>query len=132
MLPLCALWANLHGGFVALLATLAVCAAGGAVAALWAADAGVCGATLVNPYGWRLHAHIVEYLRSSWILDHVQEFQSPNIRSENMVVFAVLLLAAAALALRASGSKARWHWRGASRRCARRGTFRSSRWRRRR
>jgi len=41
-------------------------------------------------------------LRSSWILEHVQEFQSPSIRSENMVVFAVMLLAAAALAPRAS------------------------------
>ena len=32
----------------------------------------------------------------------MQEFQSPNIRSENMVVFAVMLLAGAALAPRAS------------------------------
>jgi hypothetical protein len=49
-------------------------------------------ATLLNPYGWKLHQHVWEYLRASWILDHVQEFQSPNIRSEGMVVFALLLL----------------------------------------
>ncbi len=55
-------------------------------------------ATLANPYGWRLHQHILSYLGSSWILDHVQEFQSPRIRSESMVVFALLLLAGAAAA----------------------------------
>ncbi|HEX7198694.1 MAG TPA: hypothetical protein VF213_04435, partial [Dongiaceae bacterium] len=64
-------------------------------------------ATLLNPYGWRLHRHIGEYLRSSWILDHVQEFQSPSIRSESMLVFAVLLLAGVALAARAA-ARGRW------------------------
>jgi hypothetical protein len=62
----------------------------------------VClAASCVNPYGWRLHAHIFEYLNSSWILQNVQEFQSPNIRSENMLVFAMMLLAAVALVSRA-------------------------------
>jgi hypothetical protein len=104
----------LHGGFIAWLATLGfllvVLAAGrnwtalrrySLLAALSAA------ATLLNPYGWRLHQHIVEYLRSSWILDYVQEFQSPRIRSESMVVFAVLLLAGAALASRTL-ARGRW------------------------
>jgi len=111
LVPLAALWANLHGGFAGWLATLGVLTAAaaaernphsvrryGLLAALSAA------ATLLNPYGWRLHQHIAHYLSSSWILDHVQEFQSPNIRSESMLVFAVLLLlavACAALALRA-------------------------------
>jgi hypothetical protein len=54
----------------------------------------------LNPYGWRLHLHIIQYLRSSWILDHVQEFQSPVIRSEGMVVFAVLLVGGIAMASR--------------------------------
>ena len=44
-----------------------------------------------------MHLHIARYLNSSWILDHVQEFQSPLIRSESMIVFAVLLLATVAL-----------------------------------
>jgi hypothetical protein len=98
--PATALWANLHAGFLALLATLVLLAAversrryaGVALACL--------AASFANPYGWRLHAHIVEYLRSPWILDHVQEFQSPNLRSENMLVFGLMLLSAAALALR--------------------------------
>src|SRR5262249_40214712 len=58
-------------------------------------------ASLANPYGWRLHEHVARYLNSRWIMDNVQEFQSPNIRSEGMVVFAMLLLAAVALASRA-------------------------------
>jgi len=99
--PMAALWANLHAGFVALIATLALLAALERSRRYAAVALACAAATLVNPYGWRLHAHVVEYLRSPWILEHVQEFQSPNIRSENMVVFAVMLLAAAALALRA-------------------------------
>jgi len=101
LVPLCAVWANVHGAFVALPATLALCAV---VDRSWryASVALVSGAaTLVNPYGWQLHAHIVQYLGSSWIMRHVQEFQSPSIRSEGMVVFAVMLLVAAAVSLRA-------------------------------
>jgi hypothetical protein len=108
LIPLTVLWANLHAGFVAWLATLAllvlISAAGGGWAhvrrysVLLGASAGV---TLINPYGWGLHRHVAEYLNSRWILDHVQEFQSPNIRSEGMVVFAVLLLGAVALTPRA-------------------------------
>jgi len=108
LVPLAALWANLHGGFVALLATLALAAAVSAFEGRWrrarrdAALASLClAATCANPYGWRLHAHIFQYLSDSWILNHVQEFQSPVIRSEGMVVFAVLLVAGIAAAARA-------------------------------
>jgi hypothetical protein len=101
LVPLAALWANLHAGFVALIATLAMAAAVEHSRRCALACAGCLAATLVNPYGWRLHAHIWGYLRSSWILDAVQEFQSPSIRAENTLVFAAMLLAAAALALRA-------------------------------
>ena len=114
LIPLAALWANLHGAFVAWLATLLVLVATAALErnrlavrryALLAALS--AAATLANPYGWRLHEHIAHYLRSSWILDNVQEFQSPSIRSENMVVFAGLLLAGVALASRAL-SRRQW------------------------
>jgi len=114
LIPLAALWANLHGGFLAGLFVLglqALVMAGqrnraafgryGSITLLAAA------ATLVNPYGWRLHQHIFGYLRSSWILDSVQEFQSPSIRSENMLVFAALLVAGIALASRAIERR---HW----------------------
>jgi hypothetical protein len=62
-------------------------------------------ATLMNPYGWRLDVHIVRYLNASWILNYVQEFQSPSIRSESMVVFAILLLGGTALVSRAFGRR---------------------------
>jgi hypothetical protein len=101
LVPMAALWANLHAGFVALIATLVLLAMVERSRRYGAVAAACAAATLVNPYGWRLHAHVVEYLRSPWILEHVQEFQSPNIRSENTIVFAAMLLAAAAVALRA-------------------------------
>ena len=107
LVPLSALWANLHGGFAAWLATLAVLSLVSAASRNWTAlrrygsvTVACAAATLLNPYGWRLHAHIAAYLRSSWILDNVQEFQSPRIRDENMLVFAVLLLAGVALSSR--------------------------------
>jgi hypothetical protein len=104
LVPLTALWVNLHAGFVAWLATL------GLLLVLCAAErnwpqvrrygtlAALCSlASLLNPYGWGLHLHVARYLSSSWIVDHVQEFQSPNIRSEGMIVFALLLLTTVAL-----------------------------------
>jgi hypothetical protein len=108
LVPLCALWTNLHGGFVCGLAILVLLACVCALERNWRAFrrystlAGFCSvATLLNPYGWHLHQHVVQYLRSSWIIENVQEFQSPNIRDENMQVFALLLLAGVALVSRA-------------------------------
>jgi hypothetical protein len=105
-----ALWCNLHGGFLLWLAVLwllVVAAALGrdraaCVRYAWLATA-CSAATLLNPYGWNLHRHIVEYLASGWIMSAVQEFQPPQIRSENMFVFAALLVAAVALASRSAG-----------------------------
>jgi hypothetical protein len=104
LVPLTALWVNLHAGFVAWLATLGLlvlfCGAQRDRSGVcrYGALAALCSlASLLNPYGWQLHLHIARYLNSSWILDHVQEFQSPLIRSESMIVFALLLLATVAL-----------------------------------
>jgi len=113
LIPLSALWANLHGGFVAWLAVLGLAAGASGVARdrrlrRHATLFVLCSAaTLANPYGWHLHQHISRYLSSSWILDNVQEFQSPRIRSENLVVFAVLLLLGVALASRTLARR-RW------------------------
>ncbi len=106
--PLTALWANLHAGFVAWLATLCLLVLLCAVRREWAnvrryaVLLGICSlASLCNPYGWQLHLHVIRYLQSPWILNYVQEFQSPHIRSEGMTVFALLLLAAVAVVSRA-------------------------------
>ena len=104
LVPLTALWVNLHAGFVAWLATLGLLVLFCGAQRDWSGVrrygtlAALCSlASLLNPYGWQLHLHIARYLNSSWILDHVQEFQSPHIRSEGMIVFALLLLATVAL-----------------------------------
>jgi hypothetical protein len=61
---------------------------------------GVCSAaTLINPYGWRLHQHVLEYLRSDWIRNVIQEFQSPSFRSENMMQFEAVMLIGLMVAL---------------------------------
>ncbi len=115
--PLTMVWTNLHGGFLVLIAVLGLTAMGiaveawigrspGAPAGAWAGNnpwsgptryvlltAGCAAASLVNPYGYGLHVHIAEYLRSDWIRNVIQEFQSPSFRSENMLQFEILLLA---------------------------------------
>ena len=108
LVPLTAIWTNLHGGFLALIAVLGLATVGSAIEAFWEwvrlggtiRDAvryakltlACAAATLVNPYGWNLHRHVLEYLRSDWIRNVIQEFQSPVFRSENMLQFEALLL----------------------------------------
>src|SRR5690242_8312977 len=109
LVPMTAVWANLHGGFLAWMACLGLVAAGSLwLAALdppgaprrfhaarrYAGLTAACAlATLANPYGWRLHQHIVGYLQSDWIRQVVDEFQSPRFRSESMLQFEILLFA---------------------------------------
>lgn len=105
LVPLTIVWTNLHGGFLALIAVLGLTAIGFAAEA-WmkraefsdalrylALAAACAAASLVNPYGWRLHLHVAEYLRSDWIRNTIQEFQSPVFRSENLLQFEALMLA---------------------------------------
>jgi hypothetical protein len=105
LIPVTALWTNLHGGFVIILACIGVLVAGSVIEALLGAPRwpavrryGVlllaCSlASLVNPYGFQLHAHILEYLRADWIKNIVQEFQAPTFRNEGQLQYEVLLLA---------------------------------------
>jgi hypothetical protein len=105
LVPFSALWTNLHGGVFIFLACLAMVALGKAVEAAlgcarWPALAryavllaGCSLATLANPYGSRLHAHVVEYLQSDWIRNTIQEFQAPTFRSEEQLQFEILLIA---------------------------------------
>jgi hypothetical protein len=53
-------------------------------------------ASLVNPYGWKLHSHIYSYLSNRFVMDHVAEFQSPNFHDLAPKCFLVLLLIAIA------------------------------------
>jgi hypothetical protein len=96
LVPMTAVWTNLHGGFLALIAVLGLTAAVQAITKRrWrylGLTAACSAASLVNPYGFHLHQHAAEYLRSDWIRSVVQEFQSPSFRSENMLQFEVLLI----------------------------------------
>jgi hypothetical protein len=105
LVPMAALWANLHAGFVSLLACLAVLVAGSALegapgrARRYSALLAACTlSTLANPYGPGLHRHIAGYLRSDWIRQAVHEFQSPVFRSESSLQFEILLFAGFAAA----------------------------------
>ncbi len=109
LVPLTVVWTNLHGGFLALIVVLGLCAVGTAVEAyaarepwggLWWRNAvrylglaaACAGASLINPYGYHLHQHMIQYLRSDWIRTVIQEFMSPSFRNENMLQFEALLL----------------------------------------
>lgn len=118
LVPLTALWTNLHGGFLSLVAVLGLTAAGTAIeaflgtgrsyreAARYAGLTAACFASsLVNPYGWNLHLHVAEYLQSDWIKNAIQEFQSPSFRSEGMLQFEALLLVGLIVAAAQFGRK---------------------------
>lgn len=49
-------------------------------------------ASFVNPYGWKLHEHIYSYLSNRSLMDHIEEFQSPNFHGIAQKCFLVLLL----------------------------------------
>lgn len=49
-------------------------------------------ASLLNPYGWTLHAHVYEYLSNRFLMDHIEEFQSPNFHGVAQKCFLLLLL----------------------------------------
>jgi hypothetical protein len=58
-------------------------------------------ASLVNPYGWYLHAHIYSYLSNRFFMDHIDEFQSPNFHGIAQRCFlGLLLITVAAVACR--------------------------------
>ncbi len=110
LVPLTVLWANTHGAFVVLILLLGLTAIG-AVAEAWGGvrswGAAVrysvltvaCGsASILNPYGLRLHEHIAGYLRSDWIRNVVQEFRAPDFRSESQLQFEALLIIGVAVA----------------------------------
>jgi len=104
LIPITAVWTNLHGGFMAIIACSGLLALGTGIETLLSGTSWkrfqrysiltvACGAaSVVNPYGINLHRHIVAYLQSDFIRDTIQEFQSPRFRNENILQFEVLML----------------------------------------
>ena len=113
--PLMLLWANLHAGFILGLGLLGVFAIGCVWSARTAPREGdrqkiiqlgsilaVCLlATLLTPYGYRLHVHVYQYLSDSFLMNNIEEFASPNFHLPvygYFEVLIVLVIAGAALA----------------------------------
>ena len=104
------LWVNLHGGWVLGFALLAIYVVAAIVESLRADDdfaalrsaqraraiawsgAASAAATLVNPFGWRLHAHIYHYLGDRYLMNRIAEFRSPDFHGWAQRCFAIILL----------------------------------------
>jgi hypothetical protein len=116
LLPLLMLvWVNVHGGFLVGFVLLAIYWLGAAWRWLRLTGSGfkevlqrirmgrrvrtltLTGllsalSTLANPYGVGLHVHIYHYLSNRFLMDHIDEFQSPNFHYVAQKCFAGLLL----------------------------------------
>ncbi len=120
-------WVNVHGGFLLGFVLIAIfwlgsmwtwlgssesrieeslrkIAAGKRARALTSVGLFSALASLVNPYGWKLHAHIYDYLSNRFLIDHIDEFQSPNFHGIAQKCFLALLLLSIAV-LSARGRK---------------------------
>jgi hypothetical protein len=102
------LWVNLHGGFLLGFALLGAYFVGGSIEyftvpgnrdaiGIWLRRLGLVAAlsllaTFVNPYGYKLHLHIYQYLSDRFLMNHVSEFRSPDFHGVAQQCFAVLLL----------------------------------------
>jgi hypothetical protein len=106
------LWANLHGGFLMGFVLLGIYLVAAGIRVVACGDVQMktaarkrvrmlvvitllsFGASLVNPYGYRLYSHLDDYLRNHFLMNHIQEFQSPDFHSLAPRCFLVLLLLA--------------------------------------
>ncbi len=111
------LWTNLHGGFFVGVLLVGAYAAGEALRAAISAErevrssawraarkyalcaAGCMAASLVNPYGYRLHEHVFEYLLDPFQRQYIVEFLSLNFHHPLAIFFEALLLAGVAAAV---------------------------------
>jgi hypothetical protein len=109
------LWVNTHGAFMIGIALLLATAGGEALEALFGDDgslkaaylrsrrllaaSGLCIlATFVNPYTWRLHQHVFQFLSNTKLLDNIQEYQSISFHCPPAVFFELMLVLAAGAA----------------------------------
>lgn len=113
LIPLTALWTNLHGGFFVGIIMAGTYGVGELLAVLLAADRTgwrsrvrgasqylVCGlgclaASFVNPYTYRLHVHVVKFLGDSYINDHIMEYMSLSFHHPLAMFFEAILLGGA-------------------------------------
>jgi len=107
-LPLFALWANLHGGFLFGLVLIAAFLIGdlgeayvdSARRAHWLTIARSHGAvfllavvgSILNPSGPALFVHVTSYLGNHYLIDHTEEYFSPNFHQFGAQIFLALIL----------------------------------------
>ncbi len=103
------LWTNLHGGFFVGIVMIGAYGAAEVVSQLflpvrrdWSAatryflSAAAClAASLLNPYTWRLHAHMAVYLRDPFNSQHIVEFLSPSFHHPAAIFFEGMIVLAA-------------------------------------
>lgn len=117
-------WVNLHGAFVFGWLLMGMYLAGHLMEWLWPGDpivkarelhrakqvAGALAvavlASVVNPYGWRLPRHVVEFFGDPWLRRLTQEFLSPDFHSHDLYPFLFALLGV--MALLAFRPRPRW------------------------
>jgi hypothetical protein len=102
------LWTNLHGGFLLGIAMCGLYLIAGLIRFFsdrkdrqmigrWLKRLAVASllsllATFINPYGYKLHVHIYQYLSNRFLMNHIDEFLSPNFHGVAQQCFAALLL----------------------------------------
>ena len=104
------LWTNLHGGFPIGIVIVGAYGAGELVRAVvtrdsterrvsfraagpyLAAAAGCALASLVNPYGYQLHLHMLEYFKDPFQLKYIQEFRSADFHTPPAIFLEVMLI----------------------------------------
>jgi hypothetical protein len=111
-LPLFALWANLHGGWLYGLLLIAVYAAGNLAEAGVSADKPVwlsraradakalvvsAGAALLNPYGLRLYGEVIGAVTSVSLADRIDEYRAPDFHEFASLPFLLAILGCVAL-----------------------------------
>jgi hypothetical protein len=112
------LWVNVHGGFVLGFVLLGLYLLSAAIRSyrlrngeesrrlaqrlktIGMVTAASLLASLINPYGYHLHVHVYQYLSSRWLMNHIDEFLSPDFHGVAQQCFvAILLITIVALAV---------------------------------
>jgi hypothetical protein len=117
LVPLTVLWTNLHGGFLSGLILVSIHFLGNAVRWIKGDSAArrrvvtlamlgmACAlATFINPNGWKLHEHILDFLRTPYQAYFTNEWKSANFHSAGMhgLLLQLLVLGLLLVALRRS------------------------------
>jgi hypothetical protein len=115
------LWTNLHGGFFVGIIMIGTYGMGEAFRLIFAPDLGderktvmrtagkyiLCAfaclaGSLVNPYTWHLHQHVIEYLSDPYQSQHIMEFLSVSFHHPLAIFFEGMLLLSALAAFSAA------------------------------